>query len=141
MADEIQLKKKAIRWQEISIRQLGYTLNLIFTLAVAGLAYAFALLRDPSFLPGPSARCFMLFSLFSLGISAGLGFLCILNRLTDIHGSSRRASDHPLKPSKEEMHERGRLTWCLFRGASWSFAAGVLLLAVTMLLVYGARLA
>jgi hypothetical protein len=130
-----------IRWQKIAIDQLGYTLNLIFTLTIATLSYSFVLLKDKDFIPGSSAKCAVLMALWFLSVSAVSGFFCILNRLRDIRGTARRAKRDPEAPSRDELRGFGRSTWYLFHCHAFTFAAGVASQAAALLLTYGYKLA
>ncbi len=129
-----------IRWQKIAIDQLGYTLNLIFTLTIAALGYCFVLLKDKDFIPWSSAKCAVLMAFLLLSISAVSGFFCILNRLWDIRGTARRAKGDPEAPSRDELRGLGRGTWYLFHCHALTFAAGVASQAVALLLTYGHKL-
>jgi hypothetical protein len=133
-------KEPFIRWQKIAIDQLGYTLNLIFTLSVAALGYCFVLLKDKDFIPGCTAKRAVLTSLLLLSISAVSGFFCILNRLSDIRGTARRAKGDSDAPTRDELRGLGRATWCLFLCHAYTFAAGVLSQAVALVLTYGHKL-
>ena len=44
-------RKRFVRWQSITIEQLGYTVNLIPGLAVGSLGFSLTLLKDKDFLP------------------------------------------------------------------------------------------
>jgi hypothetical protein len=129
------------RWRKIAIDQLGYALNLTLTFAIATLGYWFALLKDKDFTPGPSARCLMVLSLLTLGISSASGFICVVTRLWDFRGTARRACDHPEAPTKDELRGLGAAAWVLFYVQLVAFAIGVGSLALTLLLTYGRKLA
>lgn len=130
------------RWQKITIDQLGYALNLILTLTVAALGYWFVLLTDKEFIPGPSAKCAMILSLLTLGLSAISGLACIINRLWDFRGTAQRARDNssPETPTKACLGGLGQATWVLFYSHLIAFAVGVALLAIALLLTYGGKL-
>lgn len=132
--------RRFIRWQKIALDQLGYALNLLFALSIAALGYCFVLLRDKDFVPGSSAKCFLLAALLLLSISTISGFFCILNRLWDIRGTAQRARGSAEAPSTDELRELGRGTWRLFNCHAFTFALGVVSLAVTLLLAYGKKL-
>jgi hypothetical protein len=140
MAEEDTTKASFIRWQKIAIDQLGYTLNLTFTLTIAALGYCFVLLRDRDFIPGHLAKCAQFLAVVLLSISALSGFLCILNRLWDIRGTAQRAKRDPEAPSRDDLRGLGRGTWRLFHCHAVAFAAGVVSQAVALLLMYGYKL-
>lgn len=128
------------RWRKIAIDQLGYTLNLTLTFAIAALGYCFALLKDKDFTPLSYAKCTMTLSLLFLAISTVFGFICVVNRLLDFRGTARRACNHPKAPPKDDLRELGNRTWILFYIELGTFAAGVITLAITLLLTYGNKL-
>ena len=140
MTEENSRNAPFIRWQKIAIDQLGYTLNLIFTLTIAALGYCFVLLKDKDFIPGNSAKCAVLIALVLLSISALSGFFCILNRLWDIRGTAQRAKGDPDAPTRDELRGLGRSTWYLFHCHAYTFAAGVAAEGAALFLMYGQKL-
>jgi len=128
------------RWQKIAIDQLGYALNLILILTIAALGFWFGLLKDDQFIPGSSAKCAMILSLWSLAFSALCGLACVLNRLWDFRGTARRAGNNPDAPTKDELRGLGHITWGLFYTQVVTFAVGMASLATTLLLTYGGKL-
>ena len=77
------MERNFIRWQTITIAQLGYTTNVVLGLAVASLGFAFSLLRSNDFTPQCWSKCFFTLSLFALLVPVGSGIYCALNRLCD----------------------------------------------------------
>ncbi len=128
------------RWRKIAIDQLGYALNLILVLTTATLGYLFTLLRDEKFCPGSLATYAMLLSFWSLASSVVCGLACILNRLWDFRGTARKAHKDPEAPSRETLRALGHVTWGLFYVQLSTFAFGVLVLTVALLLTYGGKL-
>lgn len=131
---------KCQRWRKIAIDQLGYVLNLTLTFTVAALGYLFVLLEKKDFVPEASAKCFTKLSLLVLALSAICGYVCALNRLWDFRGTARRACDHPMAPTKDELRDLGTRTWCLFYLQLALFGMGLVFLAVVLLLTYGSKL-
>ena len=128
------------RWQKIAIDQLGYALNLVLAFTVAGLAYCFALLKDPGFIPGSSAKVWTKVSLLALTLAATFGLACVVNRLWDFRNTARRARKESEAPTVEEGRIRGKATWCLFYAELFVFAVGMFSLALALWLTYGSRL-
>jgi hypothetical protein len=139
MADD--KNDRFIRWQKVAIDQLGYSLNLIFTLTIAGLGYFFSLLRDKDFVPGCSAKCALLLSFVALAFAASSGIFCTLNRLRDFRGTAQRAHESADAPSQDELRSVGRITWGLFYAELLAFTLGITALAIALLLTYGGKLA
>ena len=81
-------KERHIRWQDISLTQLGYTNNILLSLTIGFLAFAF----DKEFLTTLSfskdsifnlKMCFYILTILSLLISIGYGVLTSISRLYD----------------------------------------------------------
>jgi hypothetical protein len=81
-------------------------------------------------------------SLVALICSAVCGLLCVVNRLWDSRGTAKRARGDSTSgiASKENLDGMGRTTWVLFYSHLVTFALGVALLAVTLLLTGGGKL-
>jgi hypothetical protein len=84
----LEYKKRHIRWQNFTITQLGYTNNIIFTISIGFLAFAF----DKDFLTTFSTSqesafswemFFYLSTIFCLLLSIGFGIATSLSRLYD----------------------------------------------------------
>ena len=133
-------RARLVRWRAEARRQLGYTVNLFFTLTVAALGYLFFVIRDPTFSPGPTARGAMLLALCALTFAIACGFLCILNRLYDIRGTALRVGGHKGAPTTDELHRVGKITWALFWTHCVSFVVGVGALGAALLLTYISKL-
>ena len=144
MADDSDENKQNqgpfVRWQQITITQLGYTLNLVLTFTIAALGYAFSLLKDNDFKPSSSARCTLLLALVSLAIAAISGLACVLNRLHDFRGTARQIRHKPDAPSALELRVMGSRTWVYFYTQLACFLLGIGALAASLLLTYGGKL-
>jgi polyferredoxin len=132
--------QKFRRWQKITINQLGYTLNLVLTLAIAALGFFFSLLKDKDFVPTGRAQCALILSFLGLAVSSICGVCCILNRLRDFRGTARRTRNHLDAPTKEELDGFGKLTWALFYVDVWAFVLGIGALTIALLITYGRKL-
>jgi hypothetical protein len=141
MDQDTQHEQRFIRWQKITMDQLGSAQNLVLTFAVATLGYWFALLENREFIPASSVKCFMLVSLFAISVSAICGLVGVLTRLHDFRGTARRARNDENAPSKETLDVIGRLTWSLFYCQCAAFALGIAAIASALLLTYGGKLA
>jgi hypothetical protein len=128
------------RWQENLMDQLGYAINLVLTLAVAALAYEFALLRDRAFTPSTDAKWLTKVSLAALAVAGLAGVVCVLTRLWNVRGTAQRARESPKAPSERKLDVLGTLSWYLFYVELISFAAGILTIGVVLLVMYGGKL-
>jgi len=129
------------RWQKIAIDQLGYLLNLILALTIGALAYDFGLLRDASFRPSCPAKCLMIGSITALAFSAMAGLVCAFVRLYDFRGTARRARKRPSAPSREDLRFLDKAVWVLLHIQTISFALGITMVFVALLLSFGNKLA
>jgi hypothetical protein len=141
-----------LRWQEIALKQMGYTLNLVLTLTTASLGFGVNLLAGGK-VPrtGPGSWVFR-GSLIILVAAVAFGLLANCSRLLDFR-YTRRAARHREKLARavhqndlqaaarhEAEHDKydcysealGKCTWVLLAFQSVGFALGVLLLAAGM---------
>jgi hypothetical protein len=147
-----------VRWQAITIAQLGFVSNLILTLAVAALGFALTLVKDNDVIASSCwARCVLVFSIIGLAISLALGIWCALNRLADFRMTAQIARGRETLPTmtseqgnagkeeelaerREEVKKLGNRTWTLFYWQVSTFAAGILALIGSFFAAYHARL-
>src|SRR5258708_26045545 len=88
-----------VRWQAITIAQLGFTSNLILTLAVGALGFALTLVKDADVIASCWARCLLVLSIVGLLISLALGIWCALNRLADFRMTAQIARGREKLPT------------------------------------------
>src|SRR5437899_11385536 len=86
-------KESFVRWQGITITQLGYVLNLLLGFATASLGFSLTLLKDEHFAPQRCEKFFFDSSLGLLGCSVIVGILCVSNRLWDFRKTTHIARD------------------------------------------------
>src|SRR5712691_6093776 len=80
-----------VRWQAITITQMGVTVSLILTLSTAALAFALTTSKDPIIRGHGWGRCFLVMGGLSLLASIGCGIWCVLNRLKDFRTTAQIA--------------------------------------------------
>ena len=137
-----------VRWQAITIAQLGFTSNLIITLATATLGFALSLVKDADITASCWATCLLALSIVGLLISLALGIWCALNRLADFRMTAqiaRRREKLPTMSSEQDNADRevkklGNRTWTLFYWQVGTFGAGILALIGSFFAAYHARL-
>lgn len=143
-----KLGKTFVRWQGITITQMGYAVNLILTLATASLGFAITLLKDAKVHPGYCGRWVLFLGVLLLIASVAFGVLCVWNRLKDFEetaqiarcrekmvdqGVAKPSIDEYLSTRRDENDERGRRTKMLFAWQLRTFGFGVCLLVVVYL--------
>jgi hypothetical protein len=148
-------KESFVRWQQITITQMGVAVNLILTFATASLGFTLTLFKDACRLDCPSNSCFLLLagSLFMISIAAGLW--CVLNRLADFRESARIAQkrerfeernfgkawiNDQLRCLRLQNRKRGERSKALLRCQVWTFGAGALFLVIAFLVMYREKL-
>ena len=140
-----------IRWQSITIAQLGYAANLLLAFATTSIGFGFSFVRESSFTPNCAIRIVFGTSLCLLLASVGVGLFCACNRLRDFRMTAAIAHDretlrrewggewiikHFLSQRRKEARALGRRTWLLFRAQAVLFFFGMLLLIAALATVY-----
>ena len=139
-------KESFVRWQGITITQLGYAVNLILGFATASLGFSLTLLKDKDFVPKGWGKWLFLLSLGSLLLSILFGIWCVINRLRDFRETAQIAKDRErlddikLQQRQDDAKKRGECTWLLFKIQFWSFTAGLVALTVGFVMIYRNRL-
>ncbi len=149
MTDEEKLKEKDresyLRWQQIAITQLGYTINLFLTFSGTTLGFALKILMDSQTPFSGPAHCLFHFSLPLLLLSIASALLANVTRALDFR-YTRRAAKERMKDGKDhdDFHHKadcyGSWTWGLFYIQTASFAVGVVLFATSIWFAYANRI-
>jgi hypothetical protein len=124
-------RESYLRWQNIALTQLGYTINLMMTLAGGMLAFVVKEKLDGVV----NARgCGWYFALGSLGLSVVLAIAANVTRAFDFR-YTRGAARARMKDGEDhqELHKKadcfGAWTWVLFTCQAATFALGVIFIA------------
>ena len=139
-------KESFVRWQGITITQLGYAVNLILGFATASLGFSLTLLKDKDFVLKGWGEALFLLSLLALLLSILFGIWCAINRLHDFRETTQIARDRErlddtlLQQKRDDVDKLGERTWRLFKIQFWSFAAGLVALTVGFMMIYRDRL-
>ncbi len=134
-----------LRWQKISLEQLGYTINLIFTLSGVILGFVIKTMMESKVpLPG-CAHCMFLASIPFLGISILLSLSANVTRTLDFrytrqaaYARWKKTVDHGT--CHDDAETLGKLTWWLFFGQIGTFAIGATLLTLSIWVGLGSRI-
>ncbi len=140
-------KGSFVRWQSVTLTQLGNSLNVILTLSTASLGFAFASVNRGSFELGEARVPFTASLVLLLG-SIVCGILCSLNRLCDFRKTAQIArrreklfrEDYELQKERQKAEELGQRTWRLFCWQVGLFAVGETLLALALAITYRCKL-
>jgi hypothetical protein len=127
-----------LRWQDIAITQLGYTINLVLTLAGGALGFAVkTMMESKAVLPGP-ARLFFHSSVWLLAVSILSAIAANVTRCHDFRLSrraarARLAGDASTHDSSAPISRTlGSWTWGFFTVQSAGFAIGVVMFALAI---------
>ena len=143
--ENIKTKKEGsfIRWQDITIRQMGYTINLILGLAAATLGFAITLLKEDIFFLSCWGKCFFDIACLSFLFSIGFGIWLVLNRLKDFRVTMRIArrreggdTEENLQPLRDITKRVGKRTWILLYCQVGSFGLGIILLILSIFIIF-----
>ena len=148
-------KETFVRWQDITITQLGYAVNLCLTFSTAGLGFSLSLLTNDASNPTGDGKFFFDASLLSLVISIACGIYCVINRLADFRktrGIARSREEmesentpedeinNALAAQREESKKKGKLTWTFLRIQLVAFGVGMVCLSIAFAIIYSAKL-
>lgn len=148
-------KESFVRWQGITITQLGYVINLILTFGTAALGFALTLIKDKDFAPQNFAKRLLSGSIALLLVSIIFGIVCVVNRLADFRKTTRIARDreqwkrdglsdteidNQLNSRRQTTKTLGKITWWLFWLQIGAFAFGVLSLSSALMVYYRDKL-
>jgi len=134
-----------LRWQEVAITQLGYTINLLLTFATAMMAFAMKILME-SQKPFPGiAHCLFPLGVLLLGASIVAALAANWTRALDFRYTRRAARERLTNGDKHDDHQAtaehwGEWTWRLFYYQTATFGFGVVLSALSIWLAYASRI-
>jgi hypothetical protein len=138
-------RESYMRWQEIALTQLGYTINLFLTLAGVAISFALKILME-SRTPFPAlAHWFFYVALLLLGLSIAAALCANVTRALDFR-YTRRAARERMKQGKDhdKYHNKaeclGEWTWWLFLAQTGAVLLGVVFLTFSLCFVYGNRI-
>ncbi len=136
-----------VRWQKVTLKQLGYVANLLLALATGLLAFQSNLLlrRD---LASCCAFGFAIASVFLLTLSVGFAIWCSVNRLRNFRLTmqiarrrERGETGKELQQLRDKSSSLGEITWKLFwfQISLFAIGAGCSVIAV-FIQVFGQRI-
>ena len=82
-----------VRWQSITLTQLGYVIGLLLSIATAMLGFAFTLIKDMACPLTCCEKVILSSALFLLTLSIALALSCTINRLCDFRETEEIAHD------------------------------------------------
>lgn len=151
-----------VRWQGITLTQLGYAVNLILAFATASLGFSLSLITEENYTPGCWGKGFMALSLFMLLVSFSLGLWCVINRLLSFRHTKNAARtrekrdemkknsscqvaciaklEDQLKVERTRYKTLDKTTWVLFWFEIAAFGLGIIFLIASFVAVYHAKL-
>ena len=132
-----------IRWQNIAIAQLGYTVNLVLALTVATLGFEINLLTQKNELTEIEKWVFLAAGIFLSGAFV-IGLLCVINRLRDFRITRNLAKESKglsIEIDKMRKHSEwlGRLSWIFFWFQMVAFGLGVVSMTIGLFCILIAK--
>lgn len=128
------------RWQRITITQLGFTTNLIFTITIAIIGFSFKTVTNSNFLLSCSEKYFYTAGFIILLISFVSGIIITFTRLIDFRLTAKTARkrennsrDMALNNLRCKTKYLGKATWGLFWVQISTFGLGTLLIVIVLL--------
>lgn len=132
-----------VRWQKITIDQLGYAVNLILALSTASLGFAVSLIVKKDFALTCGGIIFFFLAILAFLISIALGIWCVINRLCDFRTTAETArrreeyaSDQELYLLRAKYRKLGERTWTLFWLQIGLFLYGILTFIASVGVLY-----
>ena len=120
------------RWQETSLKQLGFTTNLILTINTAVLVYLIDQISSPQFCILGNPKIFYTGGFFILGISFVLGIVINITRLYDFRITAKIArnksnsQDNNIESLRTKAEKLGKTTWVILIIQVTTFGLGLI---------------
>ena len=145
IADQEKDRESYVRWQELAITQLGYTINLFLTLSGAALGFALKILMQSQTPFSGPAHCLFHVALPLLGLSIIAAIAANWTRVQDFRFTRRAARERMVGGNNHEHYAKkadcyGDWTWGLFYFQTVSFGLGVVVFALSIWFEYANRL-
>ena len=129
-----------IRWQSVTIAQLGFTTNLVFTIVLAIIGFSFKIIANPKFELICGEKVFFTFGFIFLIFSFISGIIINLTRLYDYRITAQIARKREKKPKdpdfvylRSKAENLGRATWILLWIQLSSFGIGSIFIISVLL--------
>lgn len=142
--DNIQ---RFVRWQNITIKQLGFTTNLILTITVGVIGFVVNKIADENFKITSNGKALFIIGLFSLFLSFIMGIVINLTRLYDFRKTTRivrkkmkNEKDSELYVLKKATECLGKASWIIFRIQIISFAFALTFILLSFIIIYSDKL-
>lgn len=140
------MDSKFQRWQDKTLSQFTYTINLFLGISIAIIGFQFSLLLNNDFTPLCFGKFYFSTSLILMLISSGLGCICVINRLKDFRITAKitrlKAKDNgnKLKELRRNSDNLGERTWLIFWWQFGLFWGGIFFLALSLITIYSYKL-
>ena len=131
-----------IRWQNITINQLGFVNNLIVVLAIGLIGYSINFIQNEKIILISVQKVFFWIGGILLLSSITLGILTSINRLRDFKLTAKIARKRESKQledieeNREKSKELGIVTWSLLISQIITFGIGFILTLITVIIEY-----
>lgn len=141
--DDNLLDARYIRWQGLSIAQFTVAIGLLSAWSAGAVVYGVSVLHGFELTHHACARGWLIGSIVVLLISSALSFLAVVSRTLDFKLTARKVRKMVLEKKGRQYarplvflslssDDYGRITWFLFTVSALLFAAGMLVLSITI---------
>jgi len=136
-----------VRWQDIFLKQLGFTTNLIFTINIAVIGFLVSKITDKDFILLCNGKALFTIGLFILILSFISGVIINLTRLYDFKLTARTArirekdtNDSGLNDLRQTTKCIGKATWIIFKIQITLFGLGFASILISFIIMYSEKL-
>lgn len=135
-----------IRWQDISIRQLGFTTNLVLTIDIAIVGFVMSKIIDPLFILPCNGKALFTIGLFILSLCFIAGIVINITRLYDYRLTAKTARKRTTDPNaqldelRQTTKNLGTATWILLLIQLSLFGLGLVTVFLSFLIIYSNKL-
>ena len=129
------------RWQEVSITQFGYTINLLIGISTGLLLFLFNFVNHSSADLTCAIKVLFWFSIILLSSSSFFGVLCSITRLEDFRLTAKISrireykSKFDLKALRAETKKLGDKSWNYFVTQASTLLIGFLLTSIVLIVL------
>jgi len=136
-----------VRWQSVSINQLGFTSNLIFTINLAVLGFLINKIIDKNFVLLCEGKALFTIGLFLMILCFLTGIAINLTRLYDFRLTAKTArkrekneNSPELKNLRKTTKNLGKSTWIIFIIQLTLFGLGLISIFLSMIIIFSDKL-
>ena len=140
MVKKIGSNERFVRWQNVLREYITFVNNVLLTISVGILGFAFSILDNPDFNPKCSQKVFFTLSLITLLICILFGIITCISRLYDFRTTLKKIRNElkleNFEKEKNKMEIYKKTTWCFFNIQLFTFLFSTSSLTISFILKY-----